>query len=228
MRRALLALAALLAAVPAPARAQALQEALYAPVPPPGSAFLRFVNTLAAPVEVQPGFLAARQLGTAGEARATPFLVVEAVAGRALRVTAQGGGRAGREVLHAAPGNVLTVLVHPSAAGGLAFATVIEDAEFNRTRTRLAFYNALPGCGSATLRLAGGGTSVLGGVPPFAGRARSVPPAAAELEATCAGRPAASLRLAGLAAGAAFSVFLRAGADGAPTLFVLRDGTAPP
>ena len=206
------------------ARAQG-EGAVYDPLPPPGSAFVRFVNATGSAVSVRPDFLPPQQLGTANAGRLTPYLVAERVAGRALGVAVQGGGKHGQTTLRAEPGSFVTVIVEPGEGASLAIAQIVDQTDFNQSRARLAFYNAMPGCASAAIMLASADTAVFQDVAPGAAKARSVNPVAAPVRALCGGEPAAALTLEGMEAGGMYSIWLMQPGPAA-LAFLARDTTA--
>ncbi|MBE9605798.1 alginate O-acetyltransferase AlgF [Acetobacteraceae bacterium H6797] len=220
-RLALAASLTVLGAFAAPAMAQ---QILYEPVPPPGSAYLRFVNTLGAEVTVKPDFLAERRMGTAPEDRVGGFAVVEKVAGRQLRVELAAGTATGRASLTIEPGSFNTILIQPGPGGTLAALPVQDDTAFNQNRARLAFYNAIPGCADGSLMLEPGKQAVFQGVAPGKASARSVNPVTAQLLASCGGRSAPVFDLKGVEAGGMYSIWLMQ-PGGEPLAFVTRDRT---
>ncbi len=221
-------LALLGAALPAAALAQAgpaAQAQVYDPQPPPGSAYLRFVNASGGPLALRPDFLPPQSLGAAPADRVTPYAVVERVAGRTLSLDAAGGGATGRASLKAEPGSYVTLLLHPGEAGGIAATPVVDRADFDRAKARLAFYNAAPGCPAAALKLEANGAAVFEQVAPGTARTRTVNPVSAALRAECDGQ-AATVALEGLEAGGTWSILLIRPQGAAPSAFMLRDTTA--
>ncbi len=229
MRRALLTLLLGLGLAPAQAPTPAWAQAqVYEPAPPPGSAFVRIVNTLPSEIALRPDFLPPQRLGVAlPHQRVTAYNVVENAAGRSLRLEVTEGTRRATATLTAAPGSFVTVLVHRGAGGNPAITPLAENTDFNRARARIAFYNTLPDCPAAGLVLLPGGQAVFAEVPALQGRARSVNPVAAQVRATCGARVAPDFALQGLEAGGMYSVWLMPGPGAAPLAFVLRDSTAP-
>jgi hypothetical protein len=177
------------AAAPAAALAQGGQAAVYDPLPPPGSAYVRFVNALGGELALKPDFLPAQRLGTEPAGRVTPYAVVEKVAGRSLRLEASLGGRSGQAALKAEPGSYVTVILHRAADGGVAATPVVDQPDFNRARARLSFYNAAPDCPAASLAIEDGPV-VFDGVAAGTAKARSVNPVTAQLKASCAAQAA--------------------------------------
>lgn len=223
LRRSLATLGLLLAAT---GGAQAQNE-VYDPEPPRGSAYLRFVNGTGAPVELRPDFLPPLRLGAGTADRVGPYRVVERVQGRSLAVEAREGARSARATVQAPADGFVTVLVHAEADGALRLSAIREEMNFNRARARLGFYNALPGCAQAQLRIEPDGPAVFEGVAPGEGRQRTVNAVRAPVRAGCAGAQGAAFTLDGLEAGASFSTWLVAGADGRPVAFLSRDVTTP-
>jgi len=224
MRRALCLAAGLLALFGvAEARAQGQ---VYDPVPPRGSAYLRIVNGVEGELNARPDFLPVQRLGSAPAQRAMPFTVVENVANRQLRVEFQEGQRRGQISLRIEAGSFVTLLVH-RAGDGLAATAITDVPDFNRARSRLAFYNGMPDCPAATLALFPAGPVIFEGVPVMSTRARSVNPVTAQIRASCGERAAAPVALEGLEAGGMYSIWLIGGGGGAaPVAFLSRDTTA--
>jgi hypothetical protein len=224
MRRAAMRGLVLTVALGIPGQALA-QGQVYDPVPPRGSAYVRLVNVLPGEVTARPDFLPQQRLGTAPAQRVTAFTTVENVANRQLRVEFQEGTRRGTATLRAEPGSFVTLLLHATPQGGLAATAVVDAADFNRARARLAFYNAMPDCPAAGLSIHPSGPAVFEGVPSLATRARSVNPVAAEIRGTCGERASAPFPLEGLEAGGMYSIWLISG-GAAPLAFLTRDTTA--
>lgn len=220
MRRLLLA-ALLCLGAPSAAWSQA---AVYDPVPPRGSAYLRLVNVLPGEVTARPDFLPQQRLGTAPAQRVMAFTAVENVANRQLRVEFQEGNRRGQASFRIEPGSFVTVLLHATPAGTLAATPVVDSADFNRARARLGFYNAMPDCPSASLSIHPAGPAIFEGVPSLATRSRSVNPVSAEIRGQCGDRASAPFALEGLEAGGMYSIWLISGTQ--PTAFLTRDTTA--
>jgi hypothetical protein len=221
-----LAACALAALVAMGGRPAVAQNQVYDPLPPPGSAYVRFVNALAADLAITPDFLPAQHLGTAGGQRVTSYAVVERVAGRALALDAVAGGRSGHTALQAEAGSFVTVILEQGPANTIKVVPVVDRTDFNQSRARLSFYNATPDCADASLALDPGGPAVFQAVAPGTAKARTVNPVTAQVRAACTGQSAAPFALTGLEAGGMYSVWLML-ADGQPTAFVNRDTTAP-
>ncbi len=201
------------------------QGQVYDPVPPRGSAYVRLVNVLPGEVTARPDFLPQQRLGTVPAQRVMAFTTVENVANRQLRLEFQEGARRGQATLRVEPGSFVTVLLHAGANGALTATPVVDAADFNRARARLAFYNAMADCPSANLSINPSGPALFEGVPSLATRARSVNPVAAELRGQCGERASAPFALEGLEAGGMYSIWMISGAA-APTAFLTRDATA--
>ena len=216
----------LLAGAPA-----AAQNQVYDPLPPPGSAYVRFVNAVDAELALRPDFLPSRKLGTAPAQRVSAYFVVEKVTGRTLGLDAEAGQHRGHATFHAEPGSFVTVIVQqpdgpgPGAVSALGAVTVVERTDFNQSRARLAFYNATPACADASLVLDPDGPAVFQGVAPGSARVRTVNPVTAQVRAACNGTAAPVFSLEGLEAGGMYSVWLML-PGGKPVAFLGRDITA--
>jgi hypothetical protein len=207
-------------------RQAAAQNQVYAPLPPSGSAYVRFVNALAADLAITPDFLPAQHLGTAAAERVTSYAVVERVAGRTLALDAAAGGRSGHAALQVEPGSFVTLILEQGPAGTITMVRIVDRTDFNQSRARLSFYNATPDCADASLALEPSGPAVFQAVVPGTAKARTVNPVTAQVRATCAGQSAPPFALTGLEAGGMYSIWLML-ADGQPIAFVDRDTTAP-
>lgn len=222
-----LAMAMILAALVAASGTAAAEDgrgAVYDPLPPAGSAYVRFVNALGGEVSLKPDFLPAQRLGTEPSQRVTPYAAVGGVAGRTLTLEASLAQKTGRATLKAEPGSYTTVILHRGEDGSLAATPVPDQAEFNRARARLSFYNAAPDCPEAGLGIEGG-PAVFEQVAPGTVKTRSVNPVTARLRATCGSQAAPPLALEGLEAGGMYSIWLMR-TEGGIASFVTRDTTA--
>jgi hypothetical protein len=221
-RAALLGVASLLWGLVGTAQAQ---EALYGPQPPKGSAYVRIVNALGEKVDIKPDFRAPLSLGASGAARVSAYDVVEKVAGKKLNVSFTLGGKTVSGTAEAEPDGFLTVLLLPDAAGAKVVG-VADVAEFNQTRTRLTFYNAIPACAGGQLALEPTGQAVFKDVDAGASKTRAVNSVTAQVRASCADKSADPVALSGLEAGGMTSVFLVLD-GGKPSAFVVKDIATP-
>lgn len=201
------------------------QGQVYDPVPPRGSAYLRLVNVLPGEVTARPDFLPQQRLGTDPAQRVMPFTAIENVANRQLRLEFQEGSRRGQASFRIEAGSFVTVLLHATAGGTLAATPIVDSADFNRARARLAFYNAMPDCPAATLAIQPSGPAVFEGVPSLATRSRSVNPVSATIRGQCGERASPAFALEGLEAGGMYSIWL-INSSGQPSAFLTRDTTA--
>lgn len=183
------------------------QEALYGKQPPPGSTYVRVVSALAQPVAVTTNFDADRRLGTSPADRAGSYVVVERAAGRVLAVHADAGGVRGDLEFRVAPDGYVTVALRQTTDGRVAIGPIVDLLDFNQNRTRLAFYNLLPGCGAASLILDPGGAAVFHDVAEGATSSRTVTPVEASVRAVCGAASGPSLTLKGLDVGSSYSVW---------------------
>ncbi len=219
-----MALAALLLPIIAsPAQAQAQ---LYEAVPPPGSAYLRFANALPGSAAVAPNFLPRQQLGTTPQQRVSAYAVVQRVAGRRLTLELSDGTASGTLEFGVEPGGFTTILLHALPQGGIGATAVTDQADFNRARARLSFYNAAPTCAEASLALEPGGPMVFEHLAPASVKTRAVTPTSATLRASCAEAAAPPVALTGLEAGGTYSIWLMRPTPGEPIAFLLADTTA--
>jgi hypothetical protein len=221
MRRLQAILALAYVALPGAAMAQ---NQVYDPLPPPGSAYVRFVNAADAALSLKPDFLAAQQLGVAAAQRVTAYTAVEKVAGRALGLDVQAGGKSIKATVKAEPGSYLTVLIENDPTKGLVVVPVVDNTEFNQSRARLSFYNATA-CAAASLTIDPDGPVVFADVAAGTSKVRSVNPVTAKIHAACADQKSAPIALEGMEAGATYSVWMMA-AGVSPQTFITRDTTA--
>ena len=201
------------------------QEALYGKQPPRGSAFVRFVNATPGAATVTADFQDDMHLGTGTADRVGAYTVVEKAAARTLTIMAKEGGHEGRFTYRAAADGYVTIMLQQAASGAVTFVPITDQAEFNQTRARLAFYNAAPGCASAGVGLDPSGPAVFQDVAAGATRSRTVNPVQATIRANCAGAPGPTLALSGMDLGASYSIWLMQPA-GAPILFMAPDVSA--
>lgn len=201
------------------------QGQVYDPLPPPGSAYIRFVNSLDDALEVRPDFLPTQRLGATPADRVTPYFVVEKVSGRDLVIGLRDASGAGQVTLRAEAGTFVTIVARAGAGQDIAAVPVIDKTDFNQNRARLSFYNTIVECPSATLALADGGMAVFQDVAPGNAKARSVNPVEADVVASCIGRKAPVFALHGIEAGGMYSVWLMPHASEA-IAFLTRDATA--
>lgn len=202
------------------------QETLYGRSPPPGSAYVRLVNSWRAPVVVATDFQPTARLGNTPADRVGAYAVAESVSGRILTVTADDGEQKGSLSFKATPDGFVTVVIKPDAGGRITLAAVSDQAEFNQNRARVSFYNAAPDCPVASLVLDAGGATVFHDVANAATKSRSVNPVTAMVRALCADRPGPSVMLEGLEIGRSYSVWLIGPAESA-SLFLTSDALAP-
>ena len=203
----------------------AAQGQVYDPLPPPGSAYVRFVNASGDEVTIRPDFLPGQTLGTGAAQRVTAYAVVENVQGKKLALQMQAKSQNGQLSFTAEPGSFNTMLVQATGAQSLRAVQVVDKTDFNQSRARLSFYNATPDCAAARLAIAPDGPVVFQDVAPGAAKARSVNPVSVAVNAGCAQGGPAPLDLAGLEAGGMYSIWLMQGSGGLTTLLT-RDTTA--
>jgi hypothetical protein len=204
-------------------RSASAQQALYDPLPPKGSAYVRFFNALSQPVTVRPEFSQALSLGTAGAQRIGPYTVVENVEGRSVTVPMQVGDGQSSVTLGLHSGSFNTVLWLPGGAG--PHGVVLQDeSQFNQLRSKLTFYNATTDCPAASLTITPDGPAVFQNVPVAEARMRAVNPVEASLRASCGGKSTRPFDLKGLREGGRSSIWLIMTNDG-PQAFFTQDAT---
>lgn len=208
----------------------AAQQVLYDPLPPRGSAYVRFINGLPEAVTLRPDYAPPATLGTAQADRVGAYTVVPNVEGRTLTIPFLAGTRRAEATLRLEPGSFTTVMLMPSGATAAANApqavAVTDETAFNQVRAKLAFYNAAPACAAARLEVEPAGPAVFQDVAPGTVRMRAVNPVAVSVGAGCAGSAAPPFPLEGLEAGGRYSIVLMA-PEGSPLAFLARDRTIP-
>ncbi|MFG1361236.1 alginate O-acetyltransferase AlgF [Xanthobacter pseudotagetidis] len=211
------ALASTALLLPAPgARAAGEVARLYAPKPPPGSAFVRVVDLSGSPGSFTFGDGPAAKAAD-GEA-ATLFRIVKG--GVPLTLSRDGKPVAG--ALVPAADGFSTVVIPPGGAP----AQIISDSTEGRNdlKAQLRFYNFVPGCAGAVAVV--DGPTVFEDVATFGTRQRVINPIEASLTGRCGGAASQALKLPPLKAGDNFSLFLVQGPSGV-TLLGQRDETEP-
>ncbi|SHI90266.1 hypothetical protein SAMN02745194_01322 [Roseomonas rosea] len=201
------------------------QPMLYEQRLPEGFAFVRIANGLPDSAVVRPDFGDAVTLGEGGADRVSPYYVAEDVARRPVKFQVTLGGATSEVQAPVAGGGLNTILLQRE--GDRVVATSITDkADYNQTRARVTFYNAVPGCAGGALALDPSGQSVFSGIAPNTGSTRSLNPTQAVVRASCATQRAAPLDLGRLQPGGLYSVWLMAPA-GQPVSFIVHDRIAP-
>ena len=214
----------LLGALLLPFAAPRAQPMLYEQRLPDGFAFIRFASALPAATVLKPDFAdGPLSLGAAGADRVSPYYVGEGVTGRDVKIEVQGGPVLAVRVKG---GGLNTILLTPDGAGGVTATSIADQAEYNQTRARVTFYNAVPGCAGGALALAPSNQAVFSDIPALSGRMRSLNPTAAVVRASCQGKTAAELDLGRLQPGGLYSIWLMAPA-GQASAFLVQDRIAP-
>jgi len=212
-------------ALAAPAGAAMAQPMLYEQRLPEGFAFVRIASALPAGATVRPDFGDPVTLGDAGADRVSPYYVAEDVAKRRVKFQVTSGGTTSEVEADVVGGGLNTVLLQRE--GDRVVATSIADkAEYNQTRARVTFYNAVPGCANGGLALDPSNQSVFNAVAPNTGATRSLNPTQAVVRASCGTQRAEALDLGRLNPGGLYSVWLMAPA-GQPVSFLMQDRIAP-
>ncbi|MEP9350109.1 alginate O-acetyltransferase AlgF [Xanthobacter sp. KR7-225] len=171
---------------------------LYAPKPPPGSAFVRVVDLSGTPGSFTFGDGPAAKAAD-GEV-ATLFRIVKGGVPLAL---ARDGSPVTASLVPAADG-FSTVVIPPGGAP----AQIISDSTEGRNdlKAQLRFYNFVPGCAGAVVVV--DGPTVFEDVATFGTRQRVINPIEASLSGRCGAAASPALKLPPLKAGDNFSLFL--------------------
>lgn len=187
--------------------ALAAEVALYPTGPAQDSAFIRFINAGAAPLDV----IAAQDqppLRLDDKQPASLFFPVQASS--SIKGTLVSGQHKLAVDLSVEPGEFATVVALPQADGALKQVTVREQPDdFNGLKASLAFYSVDAGCADATLRPAGRDADLFKAVPTGTLQRRSINPVSLSVQLVCGGANAGSpVDLGELKAGERYSVLL--------------------
>lgn len=201
--------------------AQSAEIALYPTGPAEDSAFIRFINATAAPLDViaQEGQTPLRLATTEPVSAFFPVQAKSAVKG-----TLVSGGQTLAMTQSVAPGEFATVVALPQADGGLKQVAVREQPDdFNGLKASLAFFSLDAGCLEASLRPGGRTADLFKAVADGTLQRRSINPVKLSVQLVCAnanvGEP---LDLGELKAGERYSVLLLPSANG-PRLLSAMD-----
>ncbi len=200
------------------------QPLLYSQHMPEGTVYIRFASALPSPVSVGTNFAGEVALGGDRADRISPYFVAGAAGGTTVALQVSHDGRTASASFRPPSGAFVTVVLH-GEGDGVRAAVVRDRPEYNQLKARLSFYNATADCPAGSLEA--GGQALFGGVPPDAGRARSVNPAAATVTASCTAGTTPALALGQLDAGGLYTVWMMRLA-GRLTAFMGRDLIAPP
>jgi hypothetical protein len=198
----------------------ASQTYLYAPAPPPGSVFVRIINTLREPVTISLNGAAGSILPDAAGRIATAFTVLPGAG--PVRVSVDG------VVVSSAPQvepDRFISLVLTRGDKGLSLVKLVDDpGRLNALKVQLRFYNLVEGC-AAKLALPDG-RAVFEGIATWETGVRAVNPVKATVIGYCRGGSSAPLPLPRLEPGMRLSLFLT-GEGAAPRLDAQIDQTEP-
>lgn len=211
--------------------AHAADIALYDTGPSEDAAFVRFVNAGPVPIAVTASGSKARLALTAGQPT-SDYLPVRG--GSAVKGAMNAGGISAAIDLKVAPGEFVTVIGMPAAAGSASSGLtlqILRDSpdDFNALKSALAFYSAAPACAKAGLQVAGKTVALFRDVAPASIARRLINPVALALQLVCDGKPTgAALPLGTLAAGQRYSVLAvpAPSADGGARLIAATDVVA--
>ena len=213
----MIALATLAVAVGHVARGQ---ETLYGKQPPHGSAFVRFVSTLPEGVVVRSEGRGEVPLGTTSADRVAPYGVIENAASHKLAISIGPTHFS----YQPQPDSYATLVLAKDGNGAITMTPILDKAEFNQTRARIAFYNLVPACQAATLALDPGGQTVFADVTFGSTKSRAVNPVQASVKAACPSGVTSTLSLGGMEIGSSYSIwFAEPGAE--PALLLTKDAS---
>jgi len=194
--------------------------ALYPTGPAQDSAFIRFVNATAAPLDVS----AAQGQPLRLEAKQPTSLYFPVQASPSIKGTLTSGEHTLAVDVAVEPGEFATVVALPQADGALKQVTVREQPDdFNGLKASLAFYSVDAACADATLRPAGRNADLFKAVPTGTLQRRSINPVNLSVQLVCGGANTGSpVELGELKAGERYSVLLVPSSSG-PKLLSATD-----
>lgn len=200
------------AALLASLQVQAADFALYPTGPAQDSAFIRFINATAAPLEVT----AAQGQPLRLDAKQPASLYFPVQASPSIKGTLVSGEHKLAVDVGVEPGEFTTVVALPQADGALKQVTVREQPDdFNGLKASLAFYSVDASCADASLRPAGRTADLFKAVPTGTLQRRSINPVSLSVQLVCAGANVGSpVDLGELKAGERYSVLLVPSANG--------------
>lgn len=205
----LLALGLALAAAGA-ARAEGAFAQLYAARPPAGSSFVRIVNPESAPMRAQVAGGPAQDVGPSKPA--TTYAIVKGDQEFKVQVDGKPAG-----ALQVAPDSFTTLVARRD--GGKVTLARIDDSggAQDALKAELRFYNLIPGCAGAALKVSPQGPTLFDDIKPQTAAARAINPVRASLAGACGAAASAELALPALQPGDHYSLFL-GGTAAVPTL----------
>lgn len=223
MKAALLALTGVLG-LSALTVVQAADIPLYPTGPSEDSAFLRFVNTSANPLQLTAAGSGA-SLRLEGEQRVSDFLTVPA--GKSVQGSLSLGEQQHALDVTVAPGEFASVVAIAQTDQPLQVLTVREQPDdFNALKASLAFYSLDAQCVDAGLQVAGRNVDIFKAVAHGSLQRRSINPLNLSVQLRCAGAAVGEpLALGDLAAGQRYTLFMVPSAQG-PRLFQALDNLA--
>lgn len=161
---------------------------LYDTGPAEDAAFVRFIDALPGPVTVRAGkggqlILEPQTSDTAS----TPWQAVKART--PLTATLEYAGKKHEVELSVASGEFVTVAALPDGKGGWQVRLGREKAgDFSAHKVALGLMNLDPGCGTASVKVAGKDLGILEGVPPEGMQRRMLNPVGLAVDLYCAGQ----------------------------------------
>lgn len=218
-------LASGLTALALSAGAQSGQIALYPTGPAQDSAYLRFVNVSASPLELTPeGGQASLKLGA--DKAVSDFIPVPG--GKPVKGTLSRDGKSAALDVQVAPGDFATVFALSDGARGIRQLVVSEAFDIpNQLKASLALFNADPSCTDARVNLAGRDLDLFQKAPAGNPRRQEINPRASlSVQLVCAGNPVgAPVELGALEANKRYSLLLVPSTNG-PQLLNVSDTVA--
>lgn len=182
------------------------EVALYPTGPAEDSAFIRFVNTGTAPLDV---IAQAGQPPLRLEVAAPVSLFFPVQASSPIKGSLVSGAQKLAMDLKVEPGEFATVLVLPDGTGIKQVAVREQPDDFNGLKASLAFFNVDASCVDASLRPAGRTADLFKAVPVDSLQRRSINPVSLSVQLVCANANVGGpLDLGELKAGERYSVLL--------------------
>ncbi len=200
---------------------QAQEIPLYETGPAEDSAFIRFVNSTNAPLEVK---AAGAKTSLALDAANPASNFLPAPAKRALKGELVRGAVATPTETTVAPGEFATVIALPDEKGGLAVHTLREmPDDFNALKASVGLYNLSPACADATVKAAGRKVTLFGGVAAGeASKRLQINPVPLSVQLFCAGQESGEpVSLGTLEAGERYTLFLVPAGNGSRLFYAV-------
>lgn len=196
----------------------AAEPALYPTGPAEDASFIRFVNTLANPLEVLSGKDARVQLDVDNSNTAW-----QAVKARTpLKATLVHGGQSHPVQVTVQPSEFVTIAAIPDGQGGWKVGIGKESpSDFSAFKVSLGLMNLSDHCGKATIKLAGKDVEIIADVAPEAIKRRQINPVNLAVDLYCDGqRSGDSVDLGGLRAGERWTLLVHPSKQGSQLMAI--------